>query len=565
MKRIARLGAEQFRVADAPAGHAELTEILKRHLPPSTVALFARPKPLEGDVIEWYSDLGGQPVPFDQLPSGEAAQVKRLLDERLASIQQLATKLEAQGADGEQQAALLRQAARYPDTSTLYSLNGQPVLTFWGYGLKGAEPIAGANHLAGAAAASAAGADSSSSSPPSPPPVEPQSRRRWWPWLLLLTLLLLLAALLWWLFCREEEPTTAEPPAAIEQPQQVQPEPPKPEELKPEEPTPEEPTPEEPKPEEPKPEEPPPPPPPPPPDPLDELAKQVGDTKDCAALQKMQKEKLLQGSEPKAVALKKQITETIKRDCKKELIKEAKNQCPGERPKELAPELIIVFDASGSMDYSLNASREDIAQAEQMVANLSNAGAIGQLFGALAGAEAQTQLTREPKRITTAKQATASVVQQIPSDVNIGLVMVECCPGDTGCSAGAPNSGYFAPAQRGNLLSYIQAIRPVQGTPLANGVAQAGKMLDGVNKESVMLVVSDGEESCNGDPCAVAQQLARSKPYLKINVVDIMGTGAGNCLAEATGGRVFTARNVSELAAMTRQAAKDVLGPGDCR
>mgnify|MGYP002714621947 FL=1 len=106
---------------------------------------------------------------------------------------------------------------------------------------------------------------------------------------------------------------------------------------------------------------------------------------------------------------------------------------------------------------------------------------------------------------------------------------------------------------------------PVQGTPLADGIAKAGQMLDGVNRESVMLVVSDGEESCNQDPCAIAQALARSKPHLKINVVDILGTGAGNCLAAATGGKVFTARNVNELQIMTNQAAQDVLPPAHCK
>lgn len=555
MKRIARLGSEQFSAADALAGHAELTQILKQHLPPSTVALFARPKAVEGGVMEWYSELGGQPVPFSQLPPAEAAQVKRLLDERLDSIQHLAAKLDSQGADGQQQAALLRQAARYPDTSTLYSLNGQPVLTFWGYGLRVPEPVPGAVNLNGAAPAG----------PEVPPPVvdavaaaEPErKRRRWWPWLLLALLLLgLLAALLWWLFCREPEPVAPpQEPPVVEQPEEPKEEP----VVEPEPPAEPEPEPQpEPEPE-PEPVPPPPPPPPPPPDPLDELAKKVSATKDCAALQKMQaEEKLLQGNDPRAIALKQQIGATLNRDCKEQLIKQAKNLCPDQRPKELAPELIIVFDASGSMDFSLNASREEIMRAEQMLRGMSNAGPGGQILGVLAGMATLEHLQREPKRITAAKQATTAVVQQVPRDVNIGLVMIERCPG-------ARSAGYFSPAQRGSLMGQLQGIRPVEGTPLADGVARAGQMLDGVNKESVMLVVSDGEESCGQDPCAVGKQLARTKPHLKINVVDIMGTGAGNCLAQATGGRVFTAKNVNELSVMTNQAAQDVLGPQNCR
>lgn len=562
VKRIARLGSEHYSAGEALAGYDELVRLLKPHLPPATVALFARPKPAEGGIVEWYSELGGQPVPFSQLSAAEAAAVKRLLDERLDSLQQLAARLETRGDDGRQQAALLRQAARYPDLGTLYSLNGQPVLTFWGYGLKTAEPPV--------MPASAAGlAEAAGAAPlPSAPLAEQAAagvagapkKRRWWPWLLLLLLLGLLAAVLWWLFCREEEPVApTQTSPAIEQPRE---EPPREEpavEPPPVEEPPAAPAPEPPAEPEPQPEPEPAPPPPPPPDPLEELAKKVSATQDCNALQKMlTSEKQLQGKEPKAVALRQQISDTLNRNCKKQMIEQAKNLCPGQRPKELAPELIIVFDASGSMDFSLKASREDIQRAEQMLRQMGNAGPAGQLVGVLAGMATLEHLRREPKRITVAKQATGAVVQRIPRDVNIGMVMIERCPG-------ARSAGYFTPGQRGSLMGQIQGIRPVEGTPLADGVARAGQMLDGVNKESVMLVVSDGEESCGQDPCAIARQLARSKPHLKINVVDIMGTGAGNCLAQATGGRVFTARNVNELAVMTTQAAQDVLGPANCK
>lgn len=112
MKRISRLSSQTRSAADALAGHGELTQILRRHLPPSTATLYAKPKQAEGDIVEWYSDLGGQPVPFSQLDEKEAAQVRHLLDERLASIEQLASQLDAQGGDGVRQAALLREAAR---------------------------------------------------------------------------------------------------------------------------------------------------------------------------------------------------------------------------------------------------------------------------------------------------------------------------------------------------------------------------------------------------------------------------------------------------------------------
>ena len=138
-----------------------------------------------------------------------------------------------------------------------------------------------------------------------------------------------------------------------------------------------------------------------------------------------------------------------------------------------------------------------------------------------------------------------------------GLVLVGSCPA-------AQSYGFFAPGRRSELQRSISSIQPKQGTPLADGVLKAGQLVDGVNKESTILVVSDGEESCEGNPCAVANALARSKPNLTINVVDILGTGAGNCLASATGGKVYTAKNADDVLKMATEAARDVLGPEHC-
>jgi len=77
-------------------------------------------------------------------------------------------------------------------------------------------------------------------------------------------------------------------------------------------------------------------------------------------------------------------------------------------------------------------------------------------------------------------------------------------------------------------------------------------------------VISDGKESCKGDPCLTARHIARAKPMLTINVVDITGTGAGNCVAAATGGKVFTAKNAQQLNTMLRRATQEVRGPVEC-
>lgn len=305
----------------------------------------------------------------------------------------------------------------------------------------------------------------------------------------------------------------------------------------------------------------------------DRIAK-AGD--DCKALQAARQDAALRGRQADAVALRKELDERLAQDCKppasppppvaqakppqskEQEIRQAKNMCPGQRPKELAPELALVFDASGSMGYSLDiANVAGLPSSPGDIVSGVLRGLGGAVGGAIAGGLDRARLTKEPTRMTAAKGAAITTVQRAPSDANIGLVRIE-----GGCSA--RSAGFYSPSQRPALQAQLAAMSPNGGTPLADGVAKGGQMVDGVNREALMVVISDGAESCGRDPCAVARQLKQAKPYLKINVVDITGTGAASCLAQITGGRVFTARNATEVAQMTREASKDAMAPENC-
>jgi hypothetical protein len=231
----------------------------------------------------------------------------------------------------------------------------------------------------------------------------------------------------------------------------------------------------------------------------------------------------------------------------------AKDFCAGERPPELAPEVVVVFDHSGSMRLNIDTTPEQENQIMQAGSN----NLLLQLLGGLPNSVLNL-VDKEPRRITVAKNAVTDVVKRLPSDVNAGLVTLGNCPS-------ALNRGFFSDSQRSALLSQINRLEPEHGTPLADAIWRAGNMVDGVNRESMILVVTDGDESCNGDPCAVARELAANKPLLTINVVDIGNSGAGNCLAAAARGKVFTARTAAELDAGVRRAVQNVLGPSNCK
>lgn len=584
--------------AQMAAAREQLLAAVRGRVPPTTAALLAIPRAgSEPGIVDWYSELQGQPVPLAALPENERRQAQVRLDQRLEDLE---LALKAARDAGAELPGDPTQLLSYPGPEAVYVLNGQPVIAFWGHRAQGRQPVA----------------------PPMPPPEPPSAippapaavaaavaaPRRRWRWLLPLLLLLALLAVLGWWWWSHREPSPAPQAPAPEQPQAREPVEPPPEEP---EPPPPEPPAEAPS-ETPPPQSPPEaqkPAPPPKPDPYVELQKRLGSA-DCVAVGEVLKDPLLQGPDPRGERLRqiasqkqqacvrqelqrkigaakkdcaeleriarsepllqspqgeyREIRSALEQDiaqCKKQRLAEAQKQCPGVRPPELAPDLVLVFDASGSMGWPVDMTDEQARRvgarpdAVQIVTGIAGA-VLGVPIPRIGGNRPDFPVERQ--RVTAAKRAAHSLVERLPSDVDTGLVLLQSCPA-------ADPAGFYSPGQRGALLSGIDHIEPVSGTPLADGIRKAADMVDGVDKPASIVVLSDGGESCNADPCLVAAQIARQKPLLKINVVDIQDNGASRCLAQATGGQVFPARNAAEVAQSLERAAQDTTGPANCR
>nr|WP_321440627.1 VWA domain-containing protein [uncultured Hyphomonas sp.] len=281
----------------------------------------------------------------------------------------------------------------------------------------------------------------------------------------------------------------------------------------------------------------------------DAVNEAMGDCKAMSSL--LAGEPRLNNAAPRFKALRSKLNKDLMA-CKAQQAKDALDQCAGERPEELAPQLVVVMDQSGSMDTSMGITQAMQDRWNRMIQ-------VNSLLGTIqAAAEKEQIIASTPSRMTVAKDALRMVVSTLPSDVPVGLVEVSDC-------TRAINHGFFRPSQRGSLLSIINRASPKNGTPLADGVSRAGNLITDKNRPAVMVVVSDGDESCGGNVCAVGQSLARSHPKLTINVVDILGVGAANCLAEATGGKVYPANNAADVASTMERAASEALGPQRCR
>ena len=60
------------------------------------------------------------------------------------------------------------------------------------------------------------------------------------------------------------------------------------------------------------------------------------------------------------------------------------------------------------------------------------------------------------------------------------------------------------------------------------------------------------------------ERIAREQPRLRVNLINISNNSQANCIAESTGGRVYSADNASQMAAALKQASQEVSSSANC-
>lgn len=105
-----------------------------------------------------------------------------------------------------------------------------------------------------------------------------------------------------------------------------------------------------------------------------------------------------------------------------------------------------------------------------------------------------------------------------------------------------------------NLQDSLNQFKPTGFTPLANALTEAKKDLEKLNSDentNIIYVVSDGVETCGGDPVAEAKKLAESDIQPIVNVIgfDVDGDGQNQLkeVAKAAKGLYADAKNQEQL------------------
>jgi Ca-activated chloride channel family protein len=155
-------------------------------------------------------------------------------------------------------------------------------------------------------------------------------------------------------------------------------------------------------------------------------------------------------------------------------------------------------------------------------------------------------------RMDVAKEAIASYLDILPPDASVGLV------------------AYSAKGFRGDSCSQIQVVSDIQKlnktrlttavnalkesglTPMAASVKFTAKIFEKYPEDdNHIILISDGEESCSGNPIQEVYDIRSGKGRPRVDVIGLCVSGNTakqlKCMAEVAAGRYHSAENAEDL------------------
>lgn len=169
------------------------------------------------------------------------------------------------------------------------------------------------------------------------------------------------------------------------------------------------------------------------------------------------------------------------------------------------------------------------------------------------------QIGGKPK-IEIAREAVASMLKSWPTSQQLGLMAY----GHRSKGNCADIEMLKAPGSvdKTSFQQSVNALQPKGMTPISASVRMAAEQLKFSERKATVILVSDGEETCHADPCALGKELEKLGVDFTAHVVgfDIdknpKAKAELQCLASSTGGRYLDAKDAGELNKALREVAQ---------
>jgi len=172
-------------------------------------------------------------------------------------------------------------------------------------------------------------------------------------------------------------------------------------------------------------------------------------------------------------------------------------------------------------------------------------------------------------RIFEARRAMSHAIPEIAENRRLGLVVY----GPKGADECSGLDVRFPPIANAAqpVIDAVNTLEPSGSTPLTEAVKLAAEALDYQNSPAAIVLVTDGKETCGGQPCMLATDLANEGTDTTVHVIGFKVRGSffswdrdtdndynvsesvARCLADDTGGTYTSAETLDQLIAALRE------------
>ncbi len=165
-------------------------------------------------------------------------------------------------------------------------------------------------------------------------------------------------------------------------------------------------------------------------------------------------------------------------------------------------------------------------------------------------------------RIDVAREAVITTAGQLPPTTNASLWAYGHRLPQDDPAASCQDIEQVIPLSAVEIDGFTNTVRNLNAigyTPISDTLQQVAAAFPQDGRPRTVVLISDGEETCAGDPCAVARDLKDNNVDLVINAVGFAADAATReqlqCIAQVTGGVYYDAQDADQLAASLEAAA----------
>jgi len=166
-------------------------------------------------------------------------------------------------------------------------------------------------------------------------------------------------------------------------------------------------------------------------------------------------------------------------------------------------------------------------------------------------------------KIAIAKEVLTGLVMELPDDAVVGLVAYgHRRKGD--CND-VEELIPLGPLDKNKMAKRIQALSPKGKTPISRSVRLTAERIKHLEDTTTIILVSDGKETCDPDPCGLVKDLKAAGVQFVMHVIGFDVTEEEKqeleCMAREGGGQYYTAGNAGEFLAAAQEVVQKSTPP----